>query len=175
MQLGGKELSLHEVFQRLVEALQVNPGEVAADLPNDIRIRFAKREPICCQFADGRIVVVVRIEQLTNGSRTWRDFLVRAYYRADVSDLDVELIRDGNIELISDQLGFRDRVAVRGIFTKVMAGNHKLQLLQNRLSESEQLKRLVVTQLHIDHGWLGLSLGNEPREVVATESTPIAR
>ena len=73
--------------------------------------------------------------------------------------MHVNLEREGGIELISEQLGFRDQIALRGIFTKVMARNHRLNLIRGRLATDPRLKNLSVTQFVVRDGWVGVSVG----------------
>ena len=68
-------------------------------------------------------------------------------------------MREGGIELISEQIGFRDQFALRGIFTKVMANDHRLKILRGRFEEDPRLARLVVNQFTVQDGWIGISVG----------------
>lgn len=175
LQLDGQRLALEEVVDRLATTFRLAKRSSELDLPRGVTIEFAQREPISCRFADGRMVVSIHIQQLDNGTRRWKDFTVRGYYQANPQGLNIELVRDGNIELVSDQLGFRDRVALRGIFTKLLTNSHTVHLFERRGADAPELQKLVVTQLHIDHGWLGLALGREAPAYVATEHSPVMR
>ena len=82
---------------------------------------------------------------------------------------------EGGIELISEQLGFRDQIALRGIFTKVMTRNHRLNVMRGRFLEDPRLSNLGVTQFVVRDGWVGLSIGPPNSPKVATETPNTAR
>ena len=162
LHLHGRRLTLEELFDSLSEKL----GMVGLDVPDenhkDVVVQFAAHHPLECEFEHGQITLTIHLAELDNGNRTWRNFSVRGYYRADVDQLDVELVRDGGIELISERLGLRDQLALRGIFTKVLARNHRLQILRQAIAQQPKLQGLEVMQLTIRDGWVGLAFGENP-------------
>ena len=99
--------------------------------------------------------------ELDTGRRKWKNFSVRGCYRADIQKLDLELIRDSGIELISERLRLRDQIALRSIFTKVFAKSTRLAILRKAIEQQPQLSSLVVTQLTIRDGWISLALGED--------------
>ena len=73
-------------------------------------------------------------------------------------------MRNEGIELISERLALRDQLALRSIFTKVLARNHRLRILGQTLAKEPRLQNLEITLLTIRDGWVGLSLGEKPNE-----------
>ena len=71
---------------------------------------------------------------------------------------------------MSDELGFRDRIALRAIFTKALSRDHQLKLVADEFARNPRLKSLEVTQLVARDGWLGISLGEAKQPLVANES-----
>ena len=165
LDLQGRRLTLEELASRVSEQLGI-----ALQIPNeqhrDTYIQFADLHPLEFQFDGGQITLTMHLAKLDNGRRKWENFSVRGYYRADVQRLDVELIRDEGIELISEKLGLRDQLALRGIFTKVFAKNTRLEVLHNAIQRQPNLRNLSVTQLEIRDGWLALALGEDTMMLV---------
>ena len=81
--------------------------------------------------------------------------------------MHVNLEREGGIELISEQIGFRDQVALRGIFTKVLTRNHRLNIIHDQAQKNAQLQNLGVTQFEVRDGWIGISVGRVIRTDVS--------
>ena len=75
--------------------------------------------------------------------------------------LDANLRRVGIIELIGDNrpLPIGQRVALSGIFNRVLSKSRKLQIINRQISESPQLRDQQVTQFVIHDGWIGVALG----------------
>ncbi len=52
-----------------------------------------------------------------------------------------------------------DQVALRGVFSKVLAQHPQVDLLGNVLVRDNRLHDLRVTQFVVRDGWIGLSIG----------------
>lgn len=162
LDLRDKSMSLKELGGSLSQKLGIDI-EIREE-HQDTMIRFAAQHPLEFAFANDQITLTLHLAELDNGRRTWRNFSVRGCYRADIDQPDVELIRDEGIELISERFGLRDQLALRSIFTKVLARNHRLRALSQTLAQQPRLQDLEVTLLTIRDGWVGLSLGEKPQE-----------
>ncbi len=169
LDLEGRKIEMDELMVCLSEKLHINRADIHEELPEKARVRLGYDRPIEVAFNDGLVLLTVRIAELSTGKRTWHNFVVRGRYRADVTRLSVDLSREGGIELISDEIGFRDQIALRGIFTKVMTRNHRLNLLRDRFIEDRRLASLVVHQFVVRDGWIGISIGDSHGDHVAAE------
>ena len=167
--LEDKQIELEDLMTELRSKLNLERQDIHEEIPEHVEVRLGKGRPIQFEFTNDRVLVTVRIQRLVTKRRKWRNFTVRGRYRADVSQTHVNLQRDGGIELISEKLGFRDQVALRGIFTKVLSRNHRLNILQGRVKANAQLNNLGVTQFVVRDGWIGISVGPQRRDRVATE------
>ena len=159
MELSGQRIELEELIERLGNRLGVARKDIHSEIPQDVQIRLADGQPLGVEFDDDCVMVAIRISELVTRRRTYRNFVVRARYTANVDDFNLNLVREGGIELISEQIGFRDQFALRGIFTKVMANDHRLKILRGRFEEDPRLARLVVNQFTVQDGWIGISVG----------------
>jgi hypothetical protein len=175
LNLEGRRIDMQELMVCLSEKLHIDRTDIHEELPEDAVVRLGYDRPIEVEFDNDHVLLTVRIAELSTGKRTWRNFVVRGRYRADVTRLSVDLSREGGIELISDEIGFRDQIALRGIFTKVMTRNHRLNLLRDRFVEDRRLASLSVTQFVVRDGWIGVSVSPNSRDKVATEQPPRTR
>ena len=170
LNLKGRRMTLGELTNELS-----NRFGTKIDVPEKRRnciVQFAKNNPLEFEFEQGQIKLTIHFAELDNGTDSWKDFSVCGYYRADVKQLDVELVRNGSIELITEPLKLRDQIALRSIFTKVFAANSKLGILRQAIQQQPNLRSLVVTQFAIRDGWMALSLGeNGPTARLAERST----
>ncbi len=175
LELEDQRFELEDLLRELTGKLRIDWEKVRDEIPEGVSLRLAKERPIQFEFDEDRVVVQMAIQELTTPDRTWRNFVARGRYRADMGQTHLDLERDGGIELISEQLGFRDQIALRGIFTKVMSHDHRLTILHGRIKENAQLNDLGVTQFVARDGWIGISVGARHRDRVATEADGVAR
>ena len=175
LDLDGQRIELEELMERMSDRLDIQRADIHEEIPEGVKLRLGEDRPIQLDFDDDRILITVRLAELSTPRRKWRNFVVRGRYRADIAAMHVDLERDGGIELISDQLGFRDQIALRGIFTKVMARNHRLSIIRGRLASDPRLRNLSVTQFVVRDGWVGVSVGPKDASHVAAEANVAAR
>ena len=160
LQLGGQDTDLPTLIREIARQFRHDNYQVPADIPTDVTIRLADRDPIRFTCCDDRIELTLRIARLDAGEpNVWRDIEVRALYLPQVEGLHVRLVRDGYIRLKGRRLAMRDQVALRGIFSKVLAQHPQVDLLGNVLVRDPRLHDLRVTQFVLRDGWIGLSIG----------------
>ena len=160
LQLNGHETDLPSLFREIAHRFRRTNYQVPEDVPTDVTLKLADRDPISLSCADNRIHVTLRIARLEGGDHNvWRDFEVRASYAPDVQGLHVRLVRDGYVRLKGRRLSMGDQVALRGIFSKVLAQHPQVDLLGNVLIRDNRLHDLRVTQFVVRDGWIGLSIG----------------
>src|SRR4029450_8772684 len=111
-------------------------------------------------------------------SNHWTNFTVRGYYQPDADQLDANLERvpDVPIELIGNGLRIGDRIALSGIFGKVLSRNRKLNLINKQIALAPELGDQQVTQFVIHDGWIGVALGpKSPGRPAAIPPRPAPR
>ena len=91
------------------------------------------------------MLLVIKLAELSQGSqRHWKHFTVRGYYTPVTDKLSAHLERDGTIELIGERLNFRDQIALRGIFTKVMSKNRALPVVSEKVAHDPRLRTMGI-------------------------------
>ena len=161
LKLSGRRSDLRTLFRELADTLKLQQWQVPDDIPEGVTIQFAVQDPVRVTFDDGRVVVTLRIAELSNGRRRWRNFSARALYLPDVSQLSANLVRDDVIRVPEGRLRFFDQIAIRGIFSKVFSKKRPVNLISGKLAEDPTLAGLQVNQFVIRDGWIGASLGPE--------------
>jgi hypothetical protein len=173
LQWDGKRANLMDLHHEIAKAFNRPELGVPEDFPKDVTVQFAPAEAVRVRCDNGRAVLTLKLAELAAGhGKRWKDFVVRAYYRPDASDLSARLVRDENFDLIGQRLSLGDRVALRGIFAKVFSRRRPLCIIGQQLAEKPQLQDLHVTQFAVDNGWVGVALG--PQRVASNKPTRVA-
>ncbi len=180
LKLDGRRTDLDTLYRDLsrVFGQELTP-EMPEDLPEKVTIEFAEQDAVRCYLDAGRVVVVVKLVELSQGrNHKWKNFTVQADYVPDVNSLDAKLVRGGSLELIGERLNFRDQIALRGIFNKVFSKNRDFNLVSEQIAKNPKLQDLKINQFVIQDGWIGLSVAAPPRvdkPKVASENCEPAR
>ncbi len=85
--------------------------------------------------------------------------MVHADYKSTRDGLKLSLARRESIRLEGDRLRFGDQIALRGVFSKLLSQNNRMDILPPSFSADQRLTGLVVTQSVIRDGWIGISIG----------------
>jgi len=126
---------------------------------NDVKITFAKHNPLVVRFQEDQVIIKLAIARLSKARRRWKDFQVRAFYRPQVEGRSVKLTRQSVIHLIGRRLNAGSQIALRGIFAKAFSRKRPWQLTPERMIDHPELSDLAVTQFVVDDGWIGAALG----------------
>lgn len=173
--LAGRRVELRELYKEMTDRFSQEKVEIPDDLPEGVFVTFADEDPVRIDCQDGRVRLQIRLRELSQeGTRNrWTDFTVRGYYAPVADQLDANLEREGVIELIGDRLRIGDRIALSGIFGKVLSRNRKLNLVNKQIALAPELKDLQVTQFVIHDGWIGVALGPQaPGRTAAMSPRP---
>ena len=166
MQLAGRTFTMPALSQHVAQCLNC-PSPWAVDPDNaDVKITFAKQDPIVVHCRDGQVVVTVSFARLSKVSagRKWSNFQVRAFYRPRANGRSVELVRDGVIHFPSGGA----QLALRGVFPRLLQ-RRRLAARAAQIIDDPRLGDTAITQLVVDDGWIGISLG--PKPVTASRRT----
>jgi hypothetical protein len=168
LDLAGRSFTLPELHRWLSAKLNRAGSKVPEDLPEGVHVAFAKKDPIRVRCDTNRLELALNIAEIRDGRRRWHDFEVRAAYRPVACGLAAQFERDGTIELDGQYKG-KPELALRGIFSKVLSRERKLNLLPDTLATDPRLAGLEVTQLVVEDGWIATAIG--PARMTAHRET----
>ncbi len=160
----GKEADLRDLYLEVGKLFDLPECEIPEEFPDGVTIRFAREQPVRFTFADSRVTLQLSFAELKQGRKRWRNFSIRVHYQPAPDQPEADLVRDQYVELIGQRLRFGDQIALRGIFSRVFAKNQPVDLISKRLADDPRMQGLVINQLDIGDGWLGLSVGPKPQE-----------
>ncbi len=173
LQLAGRTFTLPELADHISARLSCPPPWETAPENQDVKITFARTNPIVVHCEDGRAVLTLSIHRLSKSPRSWKEFQIRAFYRPQVKGRSAQLVRDGVVQLIGDRLSLGSQIALRGIFSHVLAKDAPLTLVNNPAINGKKLDDAAITQFVIDDGWIGIALG--PKSSLARREVPAAK
>ena len=169
--LEGRRVNLVTLYREMTARFSQQKVPVPADIPDDVFVTFADEDPVRIDCEDDHVRLTIRLKSLELGrDDQWYNLTVQARYVPDPGQLDANMVRDGVFTLSGernldgDRLGIVDRAALSAIFGKVLNRNRKLNLINERISQSPQLNDQQVTQFVIHDGWIGIALGPKTHE-----------
>lgn len=171
---AGESVTIAQLIDELRGTFAL-PGDIRwtdeadAELANDTHIHFAATRPVTVEMEGGLLWVTLRVMRLNGpGKLDLRRFVVRAAYKPQIEGMNAQLIRDGHLRISGPGMSMRDRLPVRAIFNKVFSNNRPLTLLPEGLQQHDAMDGLAITQFDLRDGWLGLAIGPQQTDRVAT-------
>ena len=174
LDLAGRTFTLPELHRHLNEKLSRTGKPLPEDLPQGVEVTFAKTEPMRIRCDTGRLELVLNIAEIRQGKHRWHDFEVRASYRPEMHGLAADFQRDGSIELGGQYKG-KTEVALRGIFSKVLSRDRKINLLPSIVTDDPRLANLQITQFVLEDGWMALAIGPTAGSVARRQIRSVKR
>jgi hypothetical protein len=167
LELDGQTFDLAGLGKRLAERLhRFQPKPIDPD-QEDVKITFAANDALHVRCDDGRVEISLSIARLSKGTRKWKDFRVRAFYRPVVQGRSVDLAREGVVQLMGPRMSVTSQIALRGVFSKVFSQKEPIHVSPESFVKNPKLNGIVVTQLVIDDGWIGAAIG--PQRIVTAQ------
>lgn len=169
MELTGREWKLAELYQHLGSLLnkQWDPPE---DVPDDITLTFADRNPLNVELADGQLRLKLRFAEFRRDEGlSLRNFTVTSSYIPVADGLMAGLIRDpdGVIEIQGKHLSIRERLAVRVIFSKVFVSQPEISFVSEQWTQDPKARDLGISQLTLRDGWLAVAISPSDNPLVS--------
>ncbi|MCA9246317.1 MAG: hypothetical protein KDA42_04350 [Planctomycetales bacterium] len=157
-ELEGRTFELSELYAYLAKKLG-RPPELPEDLPNHVHLTFADHEAMRVRCEGGRLKMTLQLARLETPRDTFQELEVVAYYQPQVRGMHTELARKDSIRLQGEHLNMRDQIVLRGVFSKVFSRNRPWQVIDAAKARDPRLSQMQVTELVLEDGWLGLSIG----------------
>lgn len=158
LELSGRTFTTVELCRHIGERLNLADVAPPEGVRRDLSFSFAAEDAVQAKCDEGRIEIALRCAELKMEGKRWSNLLVRAYYKPEANDPNVELVRDGSIQLSGDRLSPRGQIVLRGLFSRVFDRDARFAPLA-RLFAEPRLAGLGITQFVIQDGWMGVAIG----------------
>jgi len=159
LRLEGQRLTVEQLHASLAGRLRGVPSQLPDDAPRKAAIEFSATDAVRVQCRGDRVRLTLSLEELSHGRDSIRRVKVHANFLPVVDGLAVRLVRDGTLEFEGPRLRTGERMALHGVFNKLIRKEEPLRLLPDALDADPRLSGLMVTQLVIDDGWVAVALG----------------
>ena len=173
MQLAGRTFTMPELSKHVAQCLNwPRPWAVNRD-NEDVKITFARRDPIVVRCQNGQVAVTLSFARLSKASarKQWTNFQVQAFYRPKVTGRSAELVRDGVVHFPNGGT----QLALRGVFSRIFSKDAAWPLVPRQFADDPRLSDAAITQLVIDNGWIGIALGPKPVSLTASHRRLLSR
>jgi hypothetical protein len=165
LELDGNRFTAPELQALVREKFAGSASRKAIARP-ETTFKFTASDAVQFRIDDGRLEVIVALAAVELDGRTMRDFAVHAFYRPAVEGLSAELVRDGGLG-IEGRLSSADRARLHNVFNEVFSPERPLPVVRLADPADRRFEGLMITQLVLEDGWLGLAVGPASRERVA--------
>ncbi|HJS07297.1 MAG TPA: hypothetical protein VJ809_06535 [Pirellulales bacterium] len=159
-QLAGRTFTLPELYEWIGGLLGRMRVELPEDLPEQVSITFAEKDPLRVRCTDGRVELTLAVAELDEGRRAWHDFQITVFYRPHREGLRLEFAREGAIELSGEAYKGRTEVVLRGIFAKVFSHRRKLTFDPASENPNPALATLAFSTALVDNGWISITVAD---------------
>ena len=167
--LDGQRLTGAELQQKMREQFPKLGLKESADVRRDTVFEFAPTNAIQIHIKDGRFELAIQFENVQLDGEDMANVTVHAYYTPTVDGLNAELARDGALG-IEGRFSGSERARLHNIFESVLPPDRKLTIARLGNQPDLHLDGLMITQLVLEDGWIGLAIGPEGTNRVAERS-----
>ncbi len=147
--------------------------KVASNNPPDDRhetvFQFAREDAVQAHIHDGRLELTISLASVESDNDVMPNIVVHAYYAPAVNGLNAELVRDKTLG-IEGRLSSADRARLHNVFNRVLPPERHLSLVQIDSQQDKRFEGLMITQLVLEDGWLGMAVGPTTDNRVAQRS-----
>ena len=158
LDINGRAGNLRALMDEVAASWKNIDAQMLDEVPDNVHIELASRDALRVELLDNAVRFTLKIKKLALRRRQWQYFAVRASYVPRTRGFQIELGRDGVVELDGRRLSFSDQVALRGIFTKVFSKNRNIRLIDGKIAADPRLSDLAFSQLVMRDGWIGVSV-----------------
>lgn len=158
LELNGERLTAAELQTRLREKIPRLALEQPPEAPEDTVFQFAAQDAVRFHINGGRLELTLAVAEFYQPGQRIRSFIVHAYYSPIVRGVTAELVRDGSLG-IEGAIGGADRARLHNVFGAVLSEERRLPIFRPDDPADPRLAGLMITQLVLEDGWLGMAIG----------------
>jgi hypothetical protein len=156
--LDGKRLTAREL-QTLIREKLARSGEPAVAAVDEKTVfDFADDDAVRFRVADQRLELIVSMREVIHEGDTVRNFRVHVFYVPVIHGLEAEFVRDGALG-IEGRIRAGERARMHNVFNKVFTEERRLPIVRLADANDTRLAGLMISQLVLEDGWIGLAVG----------------
>jgi hypothetical protein len=158
LELDGRRLTAPELQDLFREKFSQASQPASIDVEAGTVFEFAGQDAVRTRIAEDRLEVILSLAEVKHDRKAVRDFRVHAFYRPVIHGVEAEFVRDGSLG-VEGRLGSGERARMHGIFNKVLSEERRLPIVRLANPADPRLAGLMITQLVLEDGWMGLAVG----------------
>ena len=167
--LDGQRLTGAELQQKIHERFPTMSQAQPEEVRRDTVFQFAPKDAVQFHIADGKLELKINFDSVELDGEATSNVTVHAGYAPQVEGLSADLKRDGALG-IEGRISSGERARLHNIFKTVFPPERKLRIANLNDENERRLDGLMITQLVLEDGWLGLAIGPESTNRVAERS-----
>jgi hypothetical protein len=135
----------------------------------DTVFQFAAEDAVKFHIANSRLEMTIALAEMELDGHKMRDVFVHAYYAPVVDGLNADLVREGALG-IEGRFSSSDRARLHNVFNTVLPPERRLPIVRIQNPHDPRVEGLMITQLVLEDGWVGLAVGPTSSNRVAERS-----
>jgi hypothetical protein len=156
--LDGKRLTAKELQTLIREKFARSNGPAAMVVDEKTVFAFADRDAVRFRVADQRLELILSMREVIQDGESVRNFRVHVFFVPVIHGLEAEFVRDGALG-IEGRIGTGERARMHNVFNKVFTEDRPLPIVRLEEANDPRLAGLMITQLVLEDGWIGLAVG----------------
>lgn len=167
--LDGKRYTAPELQATLRNRFPQLVVKDPLDTRHDTVFQFAPKDAVQFHINNGRLELTIAFDSVELEGAAMDSVIVHAFYVPAVDGMNAELARDGALG-IEGRFSPSERGRLHNIFKSVLPPERHLSLVHFEDPNDRRFEGLMITQLVLEDGWVGLAIGPESNNRVAERS-----
>ncbi len=169
LNLDGKRFTALELRSMLREKFPQLATKSPTEARQDTVFQFAAEDAVQVHINDGKLELTISFAAIELQGDVMPDVLVHAYYAPKIDGLTAELVREGTLG-IEGRFSSGDRARLHNVFNRVLPPERHLPIVSVDQPTDKRFRGLMITQLVLEDGWVGLAVGPTTEARVAERS-----
>jgi hypothetical protein len=167
--LDGKRYTAPELQKMLRTKFPQAAAKKPLEARQDTVFQFAAENAVQVHINGGRLELTISFAGIEFENEAMQHVVVHAYYVPTVDGLNAELARDGTLG-IEGRFTSAERARLHNVFNRVLPPERHLPIVHVDNPHDKRFEGLMITQLVLEDGWVGLAVGPTTDNRVAQRS-----
>jgi hypothetical protein len=167
--LDGKRFTAPELQKMLREKFPQLASKTPIESRQDTIFQFAAEDAVQVHINDGRFELKISFASIELNHEVMKEPVVHAVYVPKVDGLNAELVRQGTLG-IEGRFSSTDRAKLHNVFNRVLPPERHLPIVRIENPNDKRFQGLMITQLVLEDGWVGMAVGPNSSDRVAERS-----